>query len=196
MNQNQTNFQGLTVFSQRLASLEDLRRNWGWFFALGLVLILLGVLALSSTHFITDIYVQFLGVLLLIGGVLQIVYAFWAQKWSGFFLSLLAGILYTVVGILFITKPTVSAMTLTLLLSVIFLAGGAFRIVGALMMQFEQWGWALFSGIIKFLLGFLILIGWPETGLWVLGLFIGIDLIVYGWFWVVLSLAIRDSRIP
>ena len=61
------------------------------------------------------------------------------------------------------------------------------------MMRFEQWGWALFSGLIKFTLGLLIWLGWPETGLWVFGLFIGIDLLMYGWFWVLLSLTARNQ---
>lgn len=195
MNQNEPNYPGLTVFSQRVASLENLSRNWGWFFALGIVLILLGVLAIGSANFVTEVYVRFLGILLAIAGGVQIGYAFWAHKWSGFFLSLLAGILYAVVGALFIANPTASALTLTLLLAVLYLAGGVFRIVASLMMRFEQWGWALFSGIVKFVLGFLILAGWPETGLWVLGLFIGIDLIVYGWFWVLLSLGVRNFRV-
>lgn len=192
---NQGNYPGLQVFSQRMGTLEHFRRNWGWFLALGIVLMLLGVLAIGSMHVVTDIYVVFLGILLLIGGLLQIGYAFWNREWSGFFISLLAGVLYTVVGVMFVTNPTVSAVSLTLLLAAIYLIVGVFRIVGAAMMRFDQWGWALFSGVVNFVLGLLILLGWPETGLWVFGLFIGIDLIVYGWFWVVLSQAIRNVRI-
>lgn len=195
MYNDQSDFRGVTHFTKRLSSLESLRRRWGWFLALGLALIFLGIIAISGANFVTELYVRFLGILLAIGGVLQIAYASWSYKWSGFFLSLLAGILYTVVGILFIVHPTASAVTLTLILAVLFLAEGVFHAVSAFLLKFEQWGWAFFSGLVKFALGLLILIGWPGTGLWVLGLFIGIDLITYGWFWVLVSLALRNFRI-
>lgn len=191
---NQNGHPGLKVFSQRIGALENLGKRWGWFLGFGIILILLGILAAAGAAVVTEISVLFLGILLLIGGVLQIGYAFWSRHWSGFFISSLAGALYVVVGALFIVNPTASAISLTLLLAAFYLAGGIFRIVGSVMMRFEQWGWALFSGIVKFALGLLILLGWPETGLWVFGLFIGIDLIVYGWFWVILALTIRNIR--
>lgn len=185
---------GLTIFQQKLATVENIRRNWGWFLGFGIILIILGLLAIGSAAVVTDIYVMVLGILLLVGGVLQFIYAFWVRQWSGFFLSLLAGILYAVIGVLFIERTTASAISLTLLLAAFFIIGGLFRIIGSAMMRFDQWGWALFSGIVKFALGMLILLGWPQTGFWVLGLFIGIDLLFYGWFWVILSLTVRNIK--
>lgn len=185
---------GLTVFQQKLASVENIRRNWGWFLGFGIILIILGLLAIGSAAIVTDIYVMLLGIFLLIGGILQFIYAFWVRQWNGFFLSLLAGILYAVVGFLFVSHTTASAVSLTLLLAAFYIIGGLFRIIGSAMMRFDQWGWALFSGIVKFVLGLLIMLGWPQTGLWVFGLFIGIDLLFYGWFWVVLSLTVRNIK--
>ena len=74
-----------------------------------------------------------------------------------------------------------------------YMVGGLFRVIASCMARFEQWGWALFSGVIKFALGFLILQGWPATGLWVIGLFIGIDLVFFGWFWIVLAITARKQ---
>lgn len=179
-------------FAQFFGSLETLRRNWGWFFLLGIVLIILGILAIGASTVTTIVSVLFLGCLLLIGGILQIIYAFWARKWSGFFLSLLVGILYTVLGFSFIRNPEMGALTLTLLLAAIFIVSGIFRIVYSIMLRFDHWGWVLFSGIISLILGCLIWSEWPISGLWVIGLFIGIDLLIYGWTWVVVSLAARN----
>lgn len=182
------------LYTRNFCDLEELRRQWGWFLILGITLIALGVIAIASSTIVTLVSIIFLGSLLLVSGILQIAYAFWVHKWAGFFLSLLAGILYGITGILLIAHPAAGALSLTLLLAAFYMVGGIFRMVGSMMMRFERWGWALFSGAIKFLLGFLIWQGWPETGLWVFGLFIGIDLIFFGWFWVLLSLTASAAK--
>jgi len=182
------------LYVKNFTSLERLRNNWGWFLTFGIVMIILGVLAIGASTVVTLASMVFLGALLLIGGVLQIAYAFSFRKWSGFFLSLLAGILYAVVGFLLIAHPTAGALSLTLLLAAFYIVGGLFRILGSLATRFEHWGWSLFSGAVALVLGLLIWLGWPETGLWVFGLFIGIDLLFYGWFWVMLALTARNIK--
>lgn len=182
------------IFNKDFNALPALRERWGWFLGLGLLFILLGFLAIGSSVYVTVASMIFLGSLLLIGGVVQTVYTFSIREWSGFFLSLLSGILYSVVGFLMVTHPTSSAISLTLLLAAFYIVGGIFRIIAAASTRFEHWGWILLSGLIKLALGIIIWLGWPDTGLWVIGLFIGIDLIFYGWFWVILSLAARNFR--
>lgn len=182
------------IFTKNFTSLRTLRDNWGWFLALGVTFIALGLLAIGSSTLVTTVSMIFLGSLLLFGGIIQTGYTFSIRKWSGFFLSLLSGILYGVVGFLMIIHPTASALSLTLILAAFYVVGGLFRIVGAASMRFEHWGWALASGVIKFMLGLLIWMGWPDTGLWVIGLFVGIDMIFYGWFWVLLSLTSRAMK--
>lgn len=182
-------------FVQYFGSLETLRKNWGWFLLLGIGLIILGILAIGASTVTTIVSIIFLGSLLLIGGILQIIYSFWAHQWSGFFLSLLIGILYTLLGISFLHHPEMGALTITLLLAAFFIVAGIFRIVYASTIRFENWGWVVLSGIITLLLGILIWSQWPVSGLWVIGLFIGIDLLFYGWTWVVLSLAARNFKL-
>ncbi len=182
----------LKIFTRNFVQLEELRKNWGWFLFLGLVLIGIGTFAVATSTFVTLVSMIFLGTMLLVSGVIQIAYSFWMRKWGGFFVSLLAGILYTTVGAMLAIHPAESALSITLLLGAFYIVGGIFRIVASLMTRFDQWGWAFFSGVVKLVLGFLILAGWPATGLWVLGLFIGIDLIFFGWFWVLLALGARN----
>lgn len=180
-------------FSKNLYDVDDLRNTWGWFLFLGIALIVLGMMAIGAATTATVVSIEFLGAVLLISGLGQTVYAFWVRQWSGFFISIFAGILYSVIGIFLIIHPLAGAISLTLLLSAFYIIGGLFRITASLMSRFEHWGWALFSGVVKFVLGMLILLGWPSTGLWVLGLFIGIDLIFFGWFWVLIALTARKS---
>lgn len=183
----------LTIFTKNFSDLESLRKQWKWFLLMGILMIVLGFFAIGAATTVTVVSVILLGSLLLIGGLVQIFYAFWARQWSGFFFSLLAGILYTVTGTLLIVHPTAGALSLTLLLAAFYIIGGIFRIVGSLMMRYEMWGWSLLSGIVKLILGVLIWTGWPATGLWIFGLFIGIDLIFYGWFWVLLALSAKKG---
>lgn len=182
------------LYARNFASVEQLRKQWNWFLLLGILLIILGVLAIGSSTVVTVASMVFLGALLLIGGVVQLGYSFTTRLWSGFFLSLLAGILYGVVGLVLIVHPLAGALSLTLLLAVFWIVSGIFRMIGSLATRFDHWGWVFFSGLVSLVLGIMIWSGWPETGLWVFGLFIGIDLIVYGWFWVMLALAARNAK--
>lgn len=174
-----------------IRQIDEVKKNWGWFLFLGLALIALGILAIGSTYYTTALTVVLLGWLLIAGGALQVIQAFWARRWSGFFLSLLVGILYVITGFLFIARPEVSAVTLTLLIALLCLASGAFRMIASLFIRFDEWGWIFLNGLITFILGWLIYTQWPLSGFWVIGLFVGIDLVLSGWSWVVLSLAAR-----
>lgn len=175
-----------------LAGLENLRKSWGWVLALGIALIVLGTVALGAAVFTTVASVMFFGWLLIIAGVAEVVHGFVRRAWQGFFLDLLTGVLYFVVGLMFVVEPLQSAATLTLLLAAALLFAGAMRIVLALSTQFQHWVWLLLNGIVTLALGILIWRGWPETGYWVIGMFIGIDLLFYGWSLVMLSVGIRS----
>jgi len=175
--------------------IEEVRKHWGWFLALGILLILLGTAALSSAIWVTVFSVVFWGVLLIGGGIAQSIHAFWARKWSGLFLSLSLGILYIVTGLLFVAKPAASAVSLTLLIGALFVIGGLFRLLTSVILRFDHWGWVFFNGLITLALGLMILSDWPESGLWLIGLFIGVDLILSGWSWVLISLSSRPSSV-
>ena len=133
----------------------------------------------------------FFGWLLVFAGAFEALQYFWKPKWSGFFLQLTVGILAVVVGFHFLASPATGALVLTLLMAVYFMVVGILRAVTALTMRFPNWGWVLFSGIVTFMLGVLIKWNWAVSGLWIIGLFIGIDLIFRGWSYVMLFLAAR-----
>ena len=179
-----------------LAGLEEVRRNWGWFLALGIALIVLGVLALGAPWLVTLATVLLFGWLLLFAGVFEAVGAFWARRWSGFFLHLLAGTLNVVIGLLLIAHPVAGAAGLTLLLAAFFLVGGLFRLGVAAAVQFPGWPWAVLGGAVTALLGILIWAEWPSSALWVIGLFVGIELIFRGLGWVMFALAARELPRP
>ena len=123
--------------------LEAIRGNWGWFLALGIILIIVGTIAVGMP-FVASLATAFtFGALLLVGGSAQLLGAFWTRDWSGFFLSLLMGVLYVVLGLLFLRDPGDVLVAMTLLLACVLMVGGLFRIIGSLMFQFPHWGWTL-----------------------------------------------------
>ena len=173
------------------AGWEGLRKNWGWLLVLGILLIVVGLLAMSSTFLATLATVVTMGTFLLIAGGVEVASAIWARCWRGFWIHLLAGILYAVLGFLFLQRPLESAAAFTLMLAAGFLVGGLFRIVLALFERFHGRWWVLLNGVVTVILGVLIWREWPESALWVIGLFVGIDLLFAGLSWVMLALALR-----
>jgi uncharacterized membrane protein HdeD (DUF308 family) len=178
------------VVTEEAASI---RNDWGWLLALGIVQIIVGVMAVNYAFSATLTTVVTLGVLFLIAAGAQMAAAFLTRGWGGFFLFLLLGILYAVAGFLMIAHPMTAAEGLTLMLAACFLLGGTFRITTALIERFPYWGWVLFNGAITVVLGVAIWQQWPSSGLWVIGLFVGIDLIVNGATWSVMAIGVRNG---
>jgi uncharacterized membrane protein HdeD (DUF308 family) len=175
------------------ADLAGIRDNWGWFLALGIVQIIAGALSVSFAFSSTLASVVILGALLLIAAGAQMGLATLAREWDGFFLFLLLAILYGVAGFLTLQQPLLVVEGMTLMLAALFLVVGLFRIAVALISHIPSWGWLLFNGVVTVLLGLAIWQKWPESGLWVIGVLVGIELIVNGMTWAVLAVGARSG---
>jgi uncharacterized membrane protein HdeD (DUF308 family) len=184
-----------SIVAPRAQELEALREHWKWFLALGIAMAVLGTIAIGSACLATvTVTVTWLfGFLMLGSGIATIVSAFSVDRWSGTLIHLLMGVLYTIVGFMIIDQPVDSAIQITLIIAVFLIVGGVIRIIFALVERFPGWGWMLLNGAVTLLAGLLIYKQWPLSGLWVIGLFVGIDLILNGWTWIALSLAVRKK---
>jgi uncharacterized membrane protein HdeD (DUF308 family) len=190
---NESNFNR----SERLESRDELAPpGRGWFMALGIVLIILGALAVSAAFITTLLSVSFIGWLLLIGGAVLVIQSFTVRRWSGFFLEIFTGLLYMLIGLMLVSHPLASAASFTLLLAAFFIVGGIFRIIGSLVHRPAHWGWVLLNGLVAVLLGVMIWAQWPVSALWVIGTFVGIDMIIAGWSFVMMSAALRRPLPP
>lgn len=172
--------------------LHHLRRNWVWMVVLGAVLMLVGVAAIAFPGLATLATVKVVGVCLLIAGGGEIASGVFARRWGGFFLHLLCGLLYLFFGVILLDRPGLAAVGYTLVLAFFFIAAGAARLVFALGNRFHGWGWAALSGAVTLLLGVLIWDELPEAAYWVIGTFVGIDLLFNGLSWVMLGLAVHS----
>lgn len=169
---------------------ENVRRHFGWFIALGVALIILGAIGLAAVATTTLFSVLLFGWLLFVAGIVQLIHAFRVRPWSGLMLQLLIGILNIVVGLFIIANPVSSALALTLLLSYFFIIAGIIRIVMAAE-HIPGRGWSIFSGLVDVLLGVLIRAHWPSSAFWVIGLFIAIDLLLTGLWFIELGVTAR-----
>jgi uncharacterized membrane protein HdeD (DUF308 family) len=173
-----------------------LHHCWLWFLLLGIAIALVGVGAIGAAFIATLTTVLVFGILLIVGGVVQIVNAFLARTWRGFFVYTLVGVLHLIVGGIMIEQPLRAAEALTLMIAVAFLVGGAAQLIYGVTQSFAGRSWVILNGFIALLLGISIWKQWPESGLWVIGLFIGIDLVFSGWSWVMLGLAVKGAAPP
>ena len=176
------------VLSTEMACL---RKSRFWLLVLGALLIVVGLVAISASFIATLATVVMLGFLLMIGGAVEIVDAFLGRGWRGFWLHLLTGILYLVLGFLMVQRPLAAAAIFTLMLAAALFVGGLFRIIVALSERFYGWGWVLLNGIISLVLGILIWQEWPEAAYRIIGLFVGIDMLFAGLSLVITVLTIR-----
>ena len=151
----------------------------------------IGAGAVAYAAAATLVTVLYFGILLLASGIVQLVNAPLSRNWSGFFLHLLAAIVHLVLGAILVDQPLRAAEQLTLILAVAFLIAGGLRLLGALIRHFPGWNWVLLNGLITFALGIAIWRQWPSASLWVIGTFVGVDMIFNGWSWVMLAMAVK-----
>ena len=147
----------------------------------GILVALLGLIAVFSP-FVTGIAITFvLGVVLLVGAVGHVVAAFSGRGWTGFAFQVLLAIIYAVAGISLLTEPIVGLVTLTLLLVAYLLVEGVVEVVqGFRVRPARGWGWLVGSGAISLVLAALLFAGFPATAAWALGLLVGLGLITTG----------------
>ena len=170
---------------------REIIQYWGWFLAFGIAVLVLGIAAVVRAVTATVASMLFFGWLLVLASGIEIAQAVMVGHWAGFFQHLLAAVLFGVTGLLIVMRPLISAEVATVFMAMFFLIGGLFQLVGAVAVALPGWGWQAADEVITFVLGLLVLAQWPASGLWVIGLFVGIDLIFYGCAWIALALGLR-----
>jgi uncharacterized membrane protein HdeD (DUF308 family) len=185
-----------TVNSPQTGSdTAPLRAKWGWIVALGVVYLIAGFIALGSVAMATVVSVLVVGVMMIVSGVAEVISAFQIKSWGKFLLWALLGVLYIIAGFVTFQNPLLAAVLLTLVLGASLVVSGIMRVVLAFSMKRETpWIWIALSGVITLLLGVLILLRWPVSSVYILGLFLGIDLIMAGAGWIGLGLGLRRAR--
>ena len=172
----------------------EIRKHWGWLMFFGIVFIIMGTLGLGMSTMLTLTSVLFFGVMILVAGVLQLIDAFKAQGWKSILAYVLIALLYIAAGIIIIVDPLAASVWLTIAIALILIAVGILRIIMGLQMKpAKGWGWPIFAGVVSIILGIMIFSRWPVSGLWVIGLFVAIELIMQGWAMIAISLVAKNA---
>ena len=174
--------------------LAPLRAKWGWILALGVIYVVVGLIALASVVMATAASVFIVGIMMVVAGAAEVINAFQIKSWGKFLLWLLLGALYIAAGFVTFQNPLLAAALLTLLLGGALVVSGIMRIILAFnLKEGAPWIWVVLSGAVTLLLGLMILSRWPVSSLYVLGLFLGIDLVIAGASWISISLGLRKG---
>jgi uncharacterized membrane protein HdeD (DUF308 family) len=170
----------------------EVEKNWGWLLLFGILSIVLGTLGLGMTFVLTEVSVIFFGALLVVGGVFQLLHAIKCRGWKSIAWHVLIALLYVAAGLVMLLQTQLAALSLTLVIAYVLIAIGVLRVIMAFQMRpASGWWWPLVAGIVSAALGAMILAQWPQSGLWIIGLFIAIELIFNGWSYIFIALAAR-----
>ena len=184
-----------SLFATQRGIGETLRAHWRLFLFQGVIMIGLGVLAIAAPVWATlavDVYV---GWLFLISGVIGLIAMFSARSVPGFLWTFVTALLSVAVGALLLWRPVEGVLSLTIVLTAFFIAEGIFQTAAALIYRDGMpgsWGWLLVSGLADLALAAIIIMGWPGTVVWILGLLVGVNLLTSGWAVVMVALGARE----
>jgi uncharacterized membrane protein YccF (DUF307 family)/uncharacterized membrane protein HdeD (DUF308 family) len=179
------------------AVVSAIHKHWVLFLVEGIVLVILGVIAILVPPIATLALTTLVGWLFLISGIVGLVTTFWARHAPGFWWSLISAIIGILVGLALLASPVVGALSLTLVLIAFFIIEGVASIMYAVDHRRQltgSWGWMLISGIIDIILAGIILAGLPETAVWALGLLVGINMLFGGGALIAMALAARTGE--
>jgi uncharacterized membrane protein HdeD (DUF308 family) len=174
-----------------------LGHRWGWLLALGIVQIVAGSIAIAVPVVASIAAVGIFGAVLLVTAALQLIHAFKVRAWPRSAWSGLGGVLYAIAGLLVVMYPLGGALTLAVMIAILFIADGTLRMVfGMTVRPVAGWGWLVAAGLCSIVVGVILLLGWPATALWATGLLLGVNLIFTGVMNATLALASRTNAFP
>ncbi len=185
------------------SNLEEMRRlmaaelakHWKLFLFQGIIVGLLGVIAIIAPQVATLVVDLFIGWIFVFGGIVRGLTLFRGRSLPGTFWSLLAAVLAVIFGLLLVLKPAEGVLTLTMIMVAFFIIQGVISVLLALQFRahIRSWGWTLLSGIVDLFLAYLIWRGWPDTASWAIGLLVGINMLFAGMALIFTALAARNG---
>jgi uncharacterized membrane protein HdeD (DUF308 family) len=184
----------LEALQQKMS--DELAKHWKMFLFQGILMCLLGVVAVGTPQLATLAVGIFIGWLLVVGGIARIITLFRAPKLPGSFWSIITAILVIAVGLVLALEPLKGTLTLTMALIALFIFQGLASVIIAFQFRahLKSWGWTLFSGIVDLVLAYMIWKGWPDSAAWAIGLLVGINLLFGGMTLIFTALAARPAN--
>jgi len=167
--------------------------HWKFLFAQGIVMIVLGLLAVLLPNVATLAVEILIGSLFLAGGLVRLFTLPRCRTAPGFWWSVVIAALSVALGVILLAMPVQGALTLTMVLVAFFIAEGILLIAAAFLAHrpHGNWGWPLLSGVVDLILAYLIWRGWPASAAWAIGLLVGINMFFLGLSLAMTAIAAR-----
>ena len=180
--------------AKRKKTVSSSERNWSWLLGLGVLLVIFGFLGLNSVIGVTLISIVFIGFMFLVAGVLQFVDVSKSKQWKPALWHGLIALLYFIGGVLIIWDPVLASTVITALIGWTLVVIGLVRLVMSISLHGTRgWVFTLLSSLAAIILGGIILMQWPMSSLWVIGMFISIELLLNGLSYFIMAMAMRKS---
>ncbi|WP_428646366.1 HdeD family acid-resistance protein [Roseibium sp.] len=172
-----------------------IQQNWGWFLALGIALVIGGVILIAAPLATSIAVTILIAAVLFVGGLVQIYNALRTTGTAHFIWNLLTGVIAVIGGVVIYVNPLAGTFALTLVIAAIFIAQGVSQILLAFKLKpHEGWFWVLVAGLVSLAAGVMIWMDLPGSAAWALGLIAGISVLLNGWSYIAIALAARASK--
>jgi uncharacterized membrane protein HdeD (DUF308 family) len=151
----------------------------------GFIFLILGVLCLLAPIVAAEILNYLIGGLLLLTALIQMSFSYLTKRhWSYY----IGSTIYLLAGLFLVVRPNEGVMVLAAVVGIFLLLQGCVQIFSAgLYAPFPGWQWVLFSGLVSLSLAGIIYSGWPATGVWLLGIMLGVNFVVFGLSMIMLT---------
>ena len=159
---------------------------------MGILTLIFGVLAMMMPFVTGQSVLMLIGILVMAGGILRLIWAFKAGSLGKGILVFAIGVLTLLAGFWIITEPFIAAGALTIVLAVYFFADGLLEIIAAFSVS-EGKGWLMFDGVVTVILGVLLFMGFPLSGPVAVGVLLGIKLLLAGITMLTLGSAVKQA---
>jgi len=174
-----------------LDAAETVKRTGRWTLVAGISQVVLGLFAIMLVGATTLVTVVILGVILAATGLVDVIDFVGTARTRHSWWKLARGVLFAVAGVVAVARPETAAAAVTLLMAALLLASGIFRMAAAYVGRPPRWGWIVAAGTLSVLLGALILLRWPSSSIWLIGMFVGVEMMFHGWTMVMVWLGFR-----
>jgi uncharacterized membrane protein HdeD (DUF308 family) len=186
--------QAANTGTMQRAFASAIHEHWGLFLAEGIILVLLGVIAIVVPPIATIAFTLIVGWVFLFSGAAGLFTTFYIGRSPGFWWSLISALIGIAAGLILVARPITGSLSLTLVLIAFFVVEGIVSIMYAIEHRSQltgRWGWMLVSGIVDLILAVIIFAGLPESATWAIGLLVGINMLFGGSALIAIALAAR-----
>lgn len=175
---------------------DQVTAKWGWFLALGIALVILGLAAIAFPLYGSLAGTRVFAWLMIFSGIVAATHAAGVRGWGGVAFQVLIAAVYIIGGLWLLTHMLPGVLTLTVVLIAVLFVQGVFSTVEAVQLRpTEGWKWMLSSGIASIILGFMLWQRFPSSALWAIGLLFGLSLVINGWSFISLALGYRGQPV-